>query len=464
MSRPDWIPKAAGLLVALVCAALLVGCSDGGSSDDDTLTVWSLENQADRVAATKLVVAEFTKKTGITVKYVGVDENQFNQLVTAAAAGGDLPDVMGALPLATLWSLRANDLLDPKAAASVVESLGASTFKQRALGLVRDGGTALGVPSDAWAQLLFYRTDLFKKAGLPTPDNYVALAAAAKKLTTGGQVGITAATVPNDAFTAQTFEHLALADGCELVNQAKKVTIDSPACVDAFGFYDNLIKNSSVKGAQSVDSTRATYFSGRAAMVIWSSFLLDELAGFRSDTLPNCPQCRSNPKFLAQNTGMVTAIKGNGSAAPAQFGEVTSWAISTTAQTENAKKFVQFMMSDGYTRWLGQAPEGKVPVRTGTASNLNAYLDAWRKLPAGVDRKAPLASVYPASLLDQLVSSVDTFDRWGIEQGQGRLVGALLGELPVAKAVNAMAGGQLSPAKAAKQCQSQVQEIKDSLE
>jgi multiple sugar transport system substrate-binding protein len=460
-----WIPKAATFFVTLLCAAALVGCSDDDSSNSDTLKVWSLENQADRVNATKKVIAEFTKKTGIKVDYVGIDENQFNQLVTSAAAGGDLPDVMGALPLAELWSLHANELLDENAANDVVNALGTSTFKGRALGLTRDSnGKSLGVPSDAWAQLLFYRTDLFKKAGLTTPDTYNAISAAAKKLTTGSQVGLTAATVPNDAFTAQTFEHLALGNGCQLVNDDKKVTIDSQECVGAFKFFNDLITQDSVKGAQSVDSTRSTYFSGRAAMVIWSSFLLDELAGLRSDTLPNCPQCRSNPKFLSQNTGMVTAIKGTGSAKPAQFGEVTSWAVSATAQTDKAKKFVQFMMSDGYVRWLGQAPEGKVPVRTGTTNDVNAYLDAWRKLPAGVDRKAPLASVYPASLLNQLVASVDTFSRWGIEQGQGPLVGAILGELPVAKAVNAMTSGQASPQQAAKQCKNQVDEIQKSLE
>ena len=129
-----------------------------------------------------------------------------------------------------------------------------------------------------------------------------------------------------------------------------------------------------------------------------------------------------------------------------------------------AARFVSFMMTDGYADWIGFAPEGKVPVRTGDGSNATAYVDAWRKLPAGVDKKAPLNTVYPAVLVDQLVSSVDTFGRWGIEQGEGRLVGATLGELPVAKAVNAMTSGQLDPAAAAKQCQEQVDDIKKGLE
>ena len=80
-------------------------------------------------------------------------------------------------------------------------------------------------------------------------------------------------------------------------------------------------------GAQDVDTTRATYFAGKAAMVVWSSFLLDELAGLRNDALPTCPECKADPAFLAKNSGIVTAITGpNGQ--PAQFGEITSWAIA----------------------------------------------------------------------------------------------------------------------------------------
>ena len=80
-------------------------------------------------------------------------------------------------------------------------------------------------------------------------------------------------------------------------------------------------------GAQDVDTTRATYFSGKAAMVVWSSFLLDEMAGLRNDALPTCPECKADPAYLAKNSGIVTAIAGP-DGQPAQFGEITSWAIT----------------------------------------------------------------------------------------------------------------------------------------
>ena len=454
---------AAGLAAATLAAC---GGDDGGEGEGGggTLTVWSLENQTDRVQATQAIADKFTAATGVKVKIVATDENQFSSLITSAAAAGTLPDVVGALPLAAVAQMATNDLLDTDAAKAVVDQLGAGTFSPRALELTGQDGRQLAVPSDGWAQLLFYRKDLFRAAGLGAPDTYDKILAAAAKLNTGGTAGIALATVPNDAFTAQTFENFALGNGCELVGADKAVTLDSPQCVQTFQLYSDLVQKYSVPGAQDVDSTRATYFAGKSAMVVWSSFLLDEMAGTRNDALPTCPQCKSDKAFLAKNSGVVTAIAGPGGK-PSQFGEITSWAVPKEgAQTENARKFVAYMMNEGYPDWLGIAPEGKFPVRKGTAEDAAKFTTAWNKLPAGVDTKQPLGEVYPAEVVTALEKSPDTFQRWGFPQKQGALVGATLGELPVPKAINALAGGELDPAGAAKRAAEDVRSIQKSLE
>jgi multiple sugar transport system substrate-binding protein len=458
-----WRLPAVGLLVA----ATLVGCGDDGGGGDGgggSLTVWSLESQTDRVQATQAVADKFTAASGIKVKIVATDENQFSSLITSAAAAGKLPDVVGALPLGAVAQMSTNDLLDTDATKAVVDGLGTGTFSPRALELTGQDGKQLAVPSDGWAQLLFYRKDLFDKAGLPAPDTYDRIRQAAQQLNTSGVAGISLATVPNDAFTEQTFENMALGNGCELVDANKTVTLDSPQCVQTFQLYGDLVKNFSVPGAQDVDTTRATYFSGKAAMVVWSSFLLDEMAGLRNDAAPTCAQCKSDKEYLAKNSGIVTAISGPGGK-PAQFGEITSWTITKDGEnTESAKKFVEYMMNDGYPGWLGIAPEGKFPVRKGTQQEPAKFTDAWNDLPAGVDTKKPLGDVYPKDVIEALQKSPDTFQRWGFPQKQGALVGATLGELPVPKAVNALTGGELDAAGAAKRAADDVKSIQKSLE
>ena len=457
-------PRTAGPLAAVltVLAVLVTGCAPP-PRDPNHLVVWTLENLPERLAAIRSVAERFTQATGITVDMVGVDENQFTQLVTASAASGVLPDVVGSLPLAAVRSLAANELLDPAATGQALAALGPETFSARALELTRDGNAQLAVPSEAWPQLLLYRRDLFAAAGLPEPRTYADVTAAATKLNTDDVAGFVGATIAGDAFTQQTFEHLALANGCEMVDDGGRVALDSPACVAAFAFYDDLIRNHSVAGAQDVDTTRATYFAGKAAMVIWSSFILDELAGLRDDAAPSCPQCVADPRFLVNNTGIVTALTGPDGREPAQFGEVQSWAVLADANAGPAARFIAFMMSDGYLDSLGSAPEGKFPTRSGTPEEPTLFVDAWRTLPAGVDRRVPLDELYPAPVLDALAGSVGTFRRWGITQGQGALVGATLGELPVPQAIAAMTSGEIDPVEAAQEATVAVSELQDSL-
>ncbi len=455
---------AAGLLTLTALTACGGGDDEQQGDTGGTLTVWSLENQSDRVQATQAIADKFTAATGTKVKIVATDENQFSSLITSAAAAGTMPDVVGALPLAAVAQMAGSELVDSDAAKAVVDSLGTGTFSPRALELTQQDGNQLAVPSDGWAQLLFYRKDLFDKAGLPAPDTFDKIRAAAQKLNSGDIAGITVATVPNDAFTAQSFENFALGNNCQLVDEAKNIQLDSPPCQQTFQLYGDLVTNYSVPGAQDVDTTRATYFSGKAAMVVWSSFLLDELAGLRNDAAPACPECRTDKEFLAKNTGIVTGIAGPGGQ-PAQFGEITSWTITRDGKnTEAAKKFVSYMMNEGYPGWLGIAPEGKFPVRKGTQDDAAKFTTAWNDLPAGVDTKKPLGDVYPPEVIKALESSPDTFQRWGFPQKQGNLVGATLSELPVPKAINALAGGEVDAAGAAKRAAEDVRSIQKSIE
>lgn len=448
--------KVTAVLSAALLAVPLAACGDDTEQPANAITVWTEENLPDRLEVQKAIVAEFTKKTGIKVNLVGVAEDQFSQIVTAAAAAGKLPDVIGALPLAAVRELEANDLLDTSTAGKVVDQLGRGTFSARALELDTSDGKLLAVPSDGWAQLILYRKDLFEKAGLAPPDTYETLEAAAAKLNTGGTAGITLAIAPKDSFTAQSFEHVALANGCELVDKTGNVALGSPQCVRAFAFYAKLAKSYSVKGTQDVDSTRATYFAGKAAMMIWSSFILDEMAGLRDDAMPSCAECVGDKEWLAKNTGVVTALKGPDGAAPAQYGEIVSWAVTRDANKDASAKWISFVMNEGYEKWIGMAPEGKFPTRKG-------FEDRWNKLPAGVTTKKPLADVYPAEVLDALRKSPDTFARWGIPQGQGKLVGATMGELPVPKALAGVVDGSLTPEAAATQAKTDVETIKRGL-
>ncbi|MFI8949836.1 ABC transporter substrate-binding protein [Streptomyces sp. NPDC053750] len=453
-------------VTAALGIGLLSGCasSTGPGRPDREITVWSQENLPDRVAATQKVIDGFEKKSGIKVNLVGVDEGQMPQLIMSAAASGTLPDVIGAAPMGQVWQMYTNGLLNTDIAKQIVDGLGRDTFNANALELTSDGATSLGVPSDAWLQLLVYRKDQLEQKGLAAPDTYTKVLAAAKALTTEGHDGISAATDPSDVFTSQSFESVALANDCQMVDDRHEVALESPQCEAAFRTYDQLARVYGAPGTQTVDSTRATYFAGRSSMVIWSSFLLDELAGLRKDALPSCPECKKDPGHLSDSSGIVTAMKGPDAQEAAQFGEITSWITTKTAETAASREFIEYMMGTGYESWFGMAPEGKIPVRKGTAADPERYLDAWRHSDIGVDTRKPLDEVFPETLLDQLADGVSNMRRWGISQGEGALVGATNGELPLPKAIGAMTSGQSSPPEAARDAAEEVVALKKSLQ
>lgn len=455
MDRTRGSAKVSVLAASGLVAALLAGCTSAGpvspSNVPDThdITVWITDTLPDRVAKMQAIADRFTAATGLKADLVSVPEHEFNQTLTSSAAAGNLPDVIGAISLGNVRTLAAGKHVHTGANAAVVRNLGEGTWSRRALELTRDGGSQLAVPVASWQQVLYYRKDLFSKAGLAAPNTYADIKAAAEKLHTPEMAGFVAANKAGEPFTQQSFEHIAQGNGCELVSAQGAITFDSPQCVGALSFYRDMLKNYSAPGIQDIGTVRAAYFAGKAAMAVWPTFMLDELAGLRNDTRPSCPECKLDPGFLVRNTGVVAGILGSGGTRPAHFGEITSWTVTDDSDTEHARKFVEYLVSDGYADWLSVAPDERIPVRAGSMANPTEYADGWRAMSVGMSEKEPLGKFYSPDVLSVLMHGVQDLNHWGILQGRGDLAGAAMAELPIAEAVGQVTSGAADPRTAA---------------
>jgi multiple sugar transport system substrate-binding protein len=449
--------RAAVLAVVSLAAAFLVSCTPGNGQppgpapdiDHHNITVWTTETLPDRMARLRIVIEDFTAATGVKADLVAVPAHRFNQVMTSSAASGDLPDVMASLSLGQVRTMAAAGHINSAVNAAIVQSLGEQTWAARALELTRHNGQQLAVPGSAWHQLVYYRKDLFAKAGLKAPRTYADLVTAARTLDSPALAGIVAANKAGQPFTQQSFEHFAQGNGCEMVDTKGAITFDSPQCVAALRFYRDLLKNYSVPGIQDIDSVRSAYFAGKAAMAIWPTNMLDELAGTRTDARPSCPECIKDPLFLARNTGVVAGLQGPGGERPAHFGELSSWTVTADSDAEPARRFVEYFLTDGYAAWLAIAPEERVPVRAGSAGNPAEYAEAWMSTPVAAGRPERLGSVYAKDVLSTLLQASNDLEHWGIVQGHGDLAGAAIGELPIAKAVSDAAAGRAEPQAAA---------------
>ena len=390
----------------------------------ETITFWTPEEQPERLAIQEELAAAFNAKTGHEVEVVPVSEKDLGTRMTAAFAAGDLPDVVyHTLPYLQPWAEAG--ILDTGAATEVVENLGPGTFAARPLEIAKVGVEYASVPVDGWTQMVVYRKDLFDANDLAAPDSYANIAKAIDKLHDpgNGMFGFVAATKVDETFMIQVLEHVLLANGYSPVGD------DSDAkLIEALEIYKKMA-DASPDGELYWKQSRELYFAGKAAMIIWSPFIMDELAGLRDSAPPTINDDPTSTE-LASKTGFITRVSGPSNPKGAGWLDIRYMGVTTDAETDAAIEFVNFAMNEGYSYILRIAPEGKFPVRRGNASDPEAYVAEWASLPVGVDRKAPLADLYPQDVIDNIVAGLSTGDRWGLKEGElnraSKIVNSLL--------------------------------------
>jgi multiple sugar transport system substrate-binding protein len=390
----------------------------------ETLRFWTTEEQPDRLAKQEALAAAFKDETGITVEVIPVTETDLGTRATAAFAAGDLPDVIY-LTLQYVQPWAEAGILDWDAATEAIEDLGPDTFAPRTLEMASFEDGYAAVPVDGWTQMILYRKDLFDQAGLEPPNTYERITAAIKALHNPPDMyGFVAATKVDENFMSQVLEHVFLANGVSPVSEDGQAHLDEDKTIETLKFYKALV-DVSPPGDLYWQQSRELYFSGNAAMIIWSPFILDELAGLR-DSAPITIGDDPTSRELAEKTGIVTKFAGPSNPDGAAWADIRYFGITNDAATDDAIAFVEYSMDDGYMQTLSIAPEGKFPVRRGTEDNPTEFVEAWGQLPVGVDRKAPLAEIYPKDVIDEIVAGPESADRWGLAEGQLSLASKII--------------------------------------
>jgi len=452
-------------LAAIAVSPLLITVAPGGNvqaGDDDTsITFWTPHTTPARLAGQEAVAAAFTAETGIEVDVVplgGADQN--TSLVTGAASG-DVPDVILHAPDQTAaWS--SQGLLDTETPQQIVDELGADTFSEQALNLVTVDGTLGAVPSDGWGHLVVYRRDLLEAAGLEPPSTVEDLGTVATALRSGSVSGMALGTQPGNPFTTESLEAILQPTGCDLVTDGE-VTIGSDECAEGLDVFRQLAE-SSVAGQFDVESARAAYLSGNAGMLLFSSHILDELAGLDPDHPATCGECSDNPSFLAENSGFVTVLNADSEGGGRQYGATLNYGIPTGANAEAASQYIEYVLSEGYVDTLATATEGRVPLRAGNQDNPTEYIDAWGTLPFGVDQSAGLsiADVYGDEVVQAIQDGANAISRWGYGTDDAALAGAVFSQFVLAQNIEPLLNGS-DPAEVAAQMAEEVTAVQQEI-
>ena len=412
------------------------------------ITFWTTEMETERLEIQREIARTFTAKTGIYVRVIPVRENSLTEKVTAANAARALPDVLYH-PIDFTLGWAEEGLLDVLSATDVVNRLGKETFDAGPLNLARFSDGYAAVPIDRWYQLLLYRKDLFKKNDLPVPDSWDRILQAAQAIHDPPLIwGFMAATDPGQIYTQQVFEHFALSNGVRLTDPSGNINLNTPEMIQTLKFYKALTRFTPQGNIEWLH-TRKYHVSGRAAMIIWSPFILDELSGLRKD-LPVIPDIlKGKPGYLAENTGFVSIIQGpKGSA---QYSQINCLGITSDADKSPAKRWVEFLLSDGYLSWLGMAPEGKLPMRKGTRDELNRFIKGWVELEFGATIQAKISEFYGMDVIKTIADTTDGgLNRWGFTKNKGALISRIYETKVIPRILKRFLDGELSARQAAR--------------
>ncbi|MFG2650585.1 ABC transporter substrate-binding protein [Streptomyces sp. NPDC048436] len=185
-------PAAIALTVVLGLTAS--ACGDDGSgiagekggegSGKGTITFWD-NNTAVRRDIWMEIIKDFEKKyPDIKVDYVGVPAENAQSKYDNSIQGGGLPDV-GGVGAAMLAAIAAQGALEPLQDRLAESPLEGRLSKSMLTSTASAGGSSelFMIPTSANNGVLYYRTDLFKAAGLAAPTTWDKFYEAADRLT-----------------------------------------------------------------------------------------------------------------------------------------------------------------------------------------------------------------------------------------------------------------------------------------
>jgi multiple sugar transport system substrate-binding protein len=234
-----------------------------------------LSVQATQFAAHAKRAAAFTEKTGIKVTYVYVPFVALRERLTAEMVGNsDDFDVITAMDA---WIPPLVDkYLAPIDKEIQARNIDLKRYPEPFLSSAKYPTGVYGLPIRCHIQLLWYRKDLFDKAGLQPPKTWDEMVAAGKKVQEQNP-GIAGVTIPfgkQDGQNLMVWYNFLWGAGGDLFDKDMKPIFNSPAGIKATQDFTDIILKHKITPAGAASFNEAdsstTFFQGRAAMVpVW---------------------------------------------------------------------------------------------------------------------------------------------------------------------------------------------------
>ncbi|MBD0842500.1 MULTISPECIES: ABC transporter substrate-binding protein [unclassified Streptomyces] len=365
-SRRAATAVALGSVLALTATA----CGDDGSgggggngaegSGTGKIVFWD-NNGGVRTDIWKEIIADFEKANpDIEVDYVGIPSTEVQSKYDTAIQGGGLPDV-GGVGAAMLAGIAAQDALEPVEERLAGSSLDGKLNEDMVESVKVAGGSdhMYSIPTSANNGVLYYRTDLFDKAGLEEPSTWEAFYQAAEKLTDAKKNEFGYTIRGGAGSIAQALDAMYGQSGITSFWDAsgEKTTVNDPKNVEALEKYAALYKKVTPAADLNNDFTKmvAQWDSGTIGMLNHNlGSYQDHVKAFGAEKFRGIPQPVGPGGKRVQVSNPVDGLG----------------LFKSSKNKEAAWKFIEFAAShESNSKWNESA--GAIP------SHTEAAKDAW---------------------------------------------------------------------------------------
>ncbi|HUX38723.1 MAG TPA: sugar ABC transporter substrate-binding protein [Rectinemataceae bacterium] len=270
----------------------------------------------------KTLIPDFEQQTGIKVNVEQYQESQLStKLATEFATGSSTVDVFMTRPLQDGKMFYKNGWYKP------LTGYDFSDFPKNALQPVTFGSKIYTVPILTEWEVLYYRADLLKAAGIAVPKTLAELEAAAAKLNKDGVAGIASRGKGNPGVTQ--FASYLYNYGGTFLDKGKAV-FNSKAALEAFRYYGKLLGNYGPAGvtAMSWDNLMPLFQAGKIAMWTDASTFYGQIID------------PTKSQVAKEDVGIANFPAGPKASSPYI---VVSWGVAISNKTKNLDAAQQFL-------------------------------------------------------------------------------------------------------------------------
>jgi multiple sugar transport system substrate-binding protein len=286
ISRRDLLRGVGALAVGTAATSALSGCGTplatglvGSQEAANNLTFWNLFSGGDGDRMVDMEKGYEKSHRDISLSAVTLAwGNPYYTKLSLATRGGKPPDV-AVSHLTRMVTLAEAGLLAPIDESLLAKAgMPAKMFNEKAWKASHVNGQLYAVPLDTHPYVLYYNTDVCKKAGLLEPDgslkpmqgadDFIAALKAAQKVT--GKYGLVASTINDTSSCWRMFASMYWQQGGSVISdQGQKVLLDDDLAMNALNLLKKLAIDESLMPQVSDDNGTVVTFSGGQAGFLW---------------------------------------------------------------------------------------------------------------------------------------------------------------------------------------------------